>query len=49
MDIKVNDGFLYIDKEPKGRIAPMLKNRKVNICSDYVYYLEGKILARQGL
>lgn len=47
MDLKVNDGFLYIDGEPKGWIAPSTPKRIGY--TPYGYYIEGKILARQGL
>ena len=41
MEAIVNDGFLYINSEPLGRIAPKLP--KVE-CSEWGYYLEGRCI-----
>ena len=45
MTAKVDDGFLYINNDPVGRIAPKLP--KVAY-SDEAAYWEGRILSRQG-
>ena len=46
MDFLVDDGFLYIDNIPMERVASKLPRQGM---TDYSYYMEGKILARQGL
>jgi hypothetical protein len=44
MDAKVNDGFLFVNDEPLGRIAA--KVPKLNLSNESLYW-EGRILARQ--
>ena len=44
MDAKVNDGFLFMNGEPLGRIAAKAPTSAFN---EYEYYMEGRILARQ--
>lgn len=44
MDAKVNDGFLFMNGEPLGRIAAKVPKSAFN---EYEYYMEGRILARQ--
>lgn len=41
---KVNDGFLFMNGEPLGRIAAKAPTPVFN---EYEYYMEGRILARQ--
>lgn len=44
MSAKVNDGFLFMNGEPLGRIAAKVPKLTFN---EYEYYMEGRILARQ--
>ena len=44
MNAKVNDGFLFMNGEPLGRIAVKVPKLTFN---EYEYYMEGRILARQ--
>ena len=44
MNAKVNDGFLFMNGEPLGRIAA--KVPKLNLGNESLYW-EGRILARQ--
>jgi hypothetical protein len=44
MVARVDDGFLFINDEPLGRIA--MKAPKLNLSNESLYW-EGKILARQ--
>jgi hypothetical protein len=44
MVAKVDDGFLFINDEPLGRIA--MKAPKLNLSNESLYW-EGRILARQ--